>query len=165
MLGGLPPSAGRAQPRHHHHLVLPRLCSAHNMNIFIPPLQTLGVNPTPGTPAYPYPYTGGRGFGGVRVRVRVFLPRGYPCHSLILVRVVYVLVSAWGFVWPRAWIGKVRGRRWVPATKRRGKGRYYVARILRVPLEGLTSGIAHKIWGENEVVTELRARTHYSRTR
>ena len=35
-----------------------------------------------------------------------------------------------GFVWPRAWIGKVRGRRWVPATKRRGKGRYHVARIL-----------------------------------
>ena len=78
---------------------------------------------------------------------------------------LYALVSAWGFVWPRAWIGKVRGRRWVPATKRRGKGRYYIARILRVPLEGLTSGIAHKIWGENEVVTELRARTHYSRTR
>ena len=82
----------------------------------------------------------------------------------ILWLLLYALVSAWGFVWPRVWIGKVRGR-WVPATKRRGKGRYYIARILRVPLEGLTSGIAHKIWGENEVVTELRARTLYSRTR
>ena len=43
---------------------------------------------------------------------------------------LYMLISAWGFVWLRAWIGKVRGRRWVPATKRRGKGRYYIARIL-----------------------------------
>ena len=60
---------------------------------------------------------------------------------------LYALVSAWEFVWPRAWIGMVRGNR-VPGTKRRGKWRYYVARILRVPLEGVTSGIAREMWGK-----------------
>src|SRR5580698_8605392 len=34
--------------------------------------------------------------------------------------VMYALVSAWEFVWPRAWIGKVRGGR-LPAAKCGGK--------------------------------------------
>ena len=55
----------------------------------IPLPSTLGVTPTPETPAQPLPLPlqtptlyEGRGFEGVGVGVDVFLPRGYPCHSL-----------------------------------------------------------------------------------
>ena len=57
----------------------------------IPLPSTLGVTPTPETPAQPLPLPlqtptlyEGRGFEGVGVGVDVFLPRGYPCHSLVL---------------------------------------------------------------------------------
>jgi hypothetical protein len=40
--------------------------------------------------------------------------------SHVMGLLVYALVSAWEFVWPRAWIGKVRGGR-LPAAKCGGK--------------------------------------------
>ena len=67
----------------------------------IPLPSTLGVTPTPETPAQPLPLplqtptlVKGRGFEGVGVGVDVFLPWGYPCHSLPLWRL---------FVWLLQW--------------------------------------------------------------
>ena len=74
-----------------------------------------------------------------------------------------MLVSAWQFMWPRAWIEKVRDNRVGASNQTKGQKRYYVARILQVPLGGPTSWIAYEMWG-NAVVTEFHARTLYSRT-
>jgi hypothetical protein len=45
---------------------------------------TGGVTPTP---------AGGRGFGGVGVRVDLFLPWGYPCHSLVSLTILLLWPS------------------------------------------------------------------------
>jgi hypothetical protein len=50
-------------------------------NYLIPLHKTPRVTPTPG---------GGRGFWGVGVRVDLFLPWGYPCHSLNLCEMMSV---------------------------------------------------------------------------